>query len=87
MTKDDLSMLLTQSEPGERLMVPFDQLVSHFPSPHEAGGMGKQGLAAAARFAQEHNCDFNYDTENGEGTFTKRPNPHALAAHFSAIGA
>jgi hypothetical protein len=87
MTKDNLSMLLTQSEPGESLTVGADQLASHFPPRAEGRGVSGRGLEAAAQFAEEHNCDFSFDPRRREGTFTKRPTPHPLAVHFSAMGA
>ncbi len=85
MTKDDVSMLLTQSEPGETLRLDRDQLASHFP-PRRDGGLSEEGLKAAARFAQEHNCDFSFDPRAGIGTFTKRPTPRPVPAHLSAVG-
>jgi hypothetical protein len=87
MTKDDLSMLLTQSQPGEKLTLGRDELASLFPPRLADGGLSDAGLRSAAQLAQKHNCDFSFDFGTGIATFTIRPTPHLLPAHFSAIGA
>jgi hypothetical protein len=73
--KDDLSMLLTQSAPGDTVAIEEHKLRSIFG--HGAHALDDRTLREAGQFAGEHNCELVFDASSRTATFRKRMTPRS----------